>query len=204
MDINEAKIVVSGGRVTAVQTQSEEICCDVLVNASGAWAGEIGQKAGSARVPLTPYRRHIFVTKALNWVNPDWPIVWDITNEIYFRPESGGLLLSPCDETPDQPGVPTTDASVAELLAEKVSRCFPALPDLPIQNSWAGLRTLTPDRRFVIGWDPKIRGFAWVAGLGGHGVTVSYSVGRMAAEMISRDDSPSAYAPFLPGRFSQS
>ncbi len=197
-------IVVGGGRVTAVQTQTEEIGCDVLVNAGGAWAGEIGQRAGAARVPLIPYRRHIFVTKDLNWVNPDWPIIWDITNEVYFRPESGGLLLSPCDETADRPGIPPVDVSAAELLAEKVTRCFPAMPDLPIQNSWAGLRTLTPDRRFVIGWDPKVQGFVWVAGLGGHGVTVSSSAGRLAAEMILRGDSPAEYAPFLPARFLES
>jgi glycine/D-amino acid oxidase-like deaminating enzyme len=194
-------IAVSGGRVTAVQTQNDEIGCNVLVNAGGPWAGEIGQKAGAARVPLIPYRRHIFVTKALKWVNPDWPIIWDITNEVYFRPESGGLLLSPCDETADRPGTPSFDPAAAELLAEKMSRCFPAMPDLPVQNSWAGLRTLTPDRRFVIGWDPKIKGFFWVAGLGGHGVTVSSPAGRLAAEMILRGDSLPEYAPFLPARF---
>ena len=198
------KILVSRDRVVAVQTQNEEFSCEVLVNAGGAWAGEIGRLAGAERVPLVPCRRHIFVTKALNWVSPDWPIIWDITNDVYFRPESGGLLLSPCDETPDEPGLPLTDSSAAELLAEKMGRCFPAMPDLPIQNSWAGLRTLTPDRRFVIGLDPRVQGFAWVAGLGGHGVTVSYSAGRMAAEMILRGDSSSQYAPFLPGRFSQS
>ncbi|HVN81423.1 MAG TPA: FAD-dependent oxidoreductase [Terriglobia bacterium] len=197
-------IAVNGGRVTAVQTQNDEIACDVLVNAGGPWAGEIGQRAGSASVPLVPYRRHIFITNALKWVNPDWPIIWDITNEVYFRPESGGLLLSPCDEIADRPGIPPTDASAAELLAEKVSRSFPAMPDLPLQNSWAGLRTLTPDRRFVIGWDPKVQGFIWVAGLGGHGVTVSSSAGRLAAEMILRGDSPSECDPFSPSRFLES
>ena len=197
-------IEVSGGRVTAVQTQNDEISCEILVNAAGPWAGEIGQRAGAANVPLVPYRRHIFITKALNWVNPEWPIIWDITNEVYFRPESGGLLLSPCDETADRPGIPPTDASAAELLAEKLSRSFPAMPDLPIQNSWAGLRTLTPDRRFVIGWDPKIQGFIWVAGLGGHGVTVSSSAGRLAAEMILRENSPSESDPFTPSRFLES
>ena len=195
------RIIVTGGKVSAVQTQKEEIECDSLVDAGGAWAGDIGQMAGATSIPLIPYRRHIFVTEVLNWVNPDWPIIWDISNEVYFRPESGGLLLSPCDETMDRPGLPSTDHSATELLAEKVSRCFPAMPDLPIQHSWAGLRTMVPDRRFVIGRDPKIQGFFWVAGLGGHGVTVSSSAGRLAAEMIIGGDSRSEWAPLSPARF---
>jgi D-arginine dehydrogenase len=194
-------VVAKEGAVVSVQTQNEEIPCNVLVNAGGAWAGEIGQLAGAEPIPLTPYRRHIFVTEALNWVNPIWPIVWDITHEVYFRPESGGLLLSPCDETADRPGLPPTDESATEMLAEKVGRCFPEMPDLPIQNSWAGLRTMAPDRRFVIGWDPRVRGFFWVAGLGGHGVTVSPAVGRIAADLIIQEGLPAEHGSFSPTRF---
>jgi D-arginine dehydrogenase len=195
------RVVVRAGKVFSVQTENEEIPCDVLVNASGAWASEIGQLAGAEPIPLTPYRRHIFVTEALDWVNPNWPIVWDVTHEVYFRPESGGLLLSPCDETAAQPGLPPTDESATEMLAEKVSRCFPEMPDLPIQNLWAGLRTMTPDRRFVIGWDPRVRGFFWVAGLGGHGVTVSPAAGQIAAELIVQKSLPAGHGPFSPARF---
>ena len=195
------RVVVKEGAVESVQTENEEIPCNVLVNAGGAWASEIGQLAGAEPISLTPFRRHIFVTEALGWVNPSWPVVWDITHDVYFRPESGGLLLSPCDETVAQPGLPPTDESAAELLAEKISRCFPEMPDLPIQNSWAGLRTMAPDRRFVIGWDPRVRGFLWVAGLGGHGVTVSPAVGRMAADLIVREGLSTEPGPFSPDRF---
>ena len=49
----------------------------------------------------------------------------------------------------------------------------------------SGLRTMTPDGRFVVGSDPKVPDFFWVAGLGGHGVTTCFSVGRLAADLIS-------------------
>ncbi len=195
------QVIVRGKRINAVQTGTEEIPCEIVINAGGAWACEIAQLAGAAKIPLVPYRRHIFVTEALKWANPEWPIIWDISHEIYFRPESGGLLLSPCDETSDRPGLPPTDVSAGELLAEKVSRCFPQMPDLPIQNSWAGLRTMAPDRRFVIGWDPSVLGFFWMAGLGGHGVTVSSAAGRLAAEMILQEVSPIEQLPFAPARY---
>ena len=43
---------------------------------------------------------------------------------------------------------------------------------------------MTPDGRFVIGEDSKLKGFFWVAGLGGHGVTTSFSVGNLSSDLI--------------------
>ena len=43
---------------------------------------------------------------------------------------------------------------------------------------------MTPDGRFVIGEDVKLKNFFWVAGLGGHGVTTCFSVGRLASDII--------------------
>ncbi len=195
------QILVRQGRVCAVQTGSEEIVTDILVNAAGAWAAEIARLAGATDIPLTPYRRHLFVTQPLDWVQPDWPLVWDLTHELYFRPESGGLLLSPCDETAHPPAAPATDPAALELLAEKVTHCLLHLSDLPIRNCWAGLRTMAPDRRFVVGWDPGLKGFFWVAGLGGHGVTASYAVGLLAASLILQQPALSAGREFSPARF---
>lgn len=190
-----------GNRVAAVQTEAHEFETDILVDAAGAWAGEVGTLAGATPISLSPFRRHLFVTDALDWVSSDWPIVWDVSHEIYFRPESGGLLLSPCDESLQKPGLPTQDPAVLELLAHKTIQYFPKLADLPIRNSWCGLRTFAPDRRFVIGWDPKLEGFFWVAGLGGHGVTVSYSVGVLAASMILQSREHTLVNEFAPARF---
>ena len=87
-----------------------------------------------------------------------------------------------------------------ELLAEKIRWRFPGISDVAIMKSWAGFRTLSADGRFVIGWDPKVRGFFWVAGLGGHGVTTSSAVGALAASLIL-DPSEKHGEPFSPGRF---
>ena len=194
-------IVVHHGRVCAVQTESEEIPVDVVINAAGAWAPELGRLAGTLSVPLTPYSRHLFVTKPLDWIESKWPIVWDISQEIYFRPESGGLLLCPCDEEVQDPNITKNDPLILNMLAEKVSRFYPRLSDLPILRSWSGLRTLTPDRQFLVGWDPCVEGFFWLAGLGGHGVTVSYSVGLLAASLIVEGNKSQSINQFSPSRF---
>jgi D-arginine dehydrogenase len=195
------RILTRENRVVAVQTDTHEYETDFLVDAAGAWAGEIATLAGAINPLLSAFRRHIFVTEALDWVTSDWPIVWDISHEIYFRPESGGLLLSPCDESLQTPGLPVQDPAALELLAEKATQYLPKLADLPIRNSWCGLRTFAPDRRFVIGWDPQLEGFFWVAGMGGHGVTVSYSAGVLAASLILQSREQALSNEFSPARF---
>jgi len=193
-------IDVSGGRVTGVVAGDERIETEAVINAAGAWAGAIANLAGAQPVPLRPMRRHLFLTPPLPWVSPSWPFIWDISNELYFRPDSGGLLLCACDQDEMPPGIPPADESVVERLAEKVKNHFPEISDVPIKTSWTGLRTFSPDGRFVIGWDARVKGFFWVAGLGGHGVTTSAAVGNLAARVIGGEASPLANT-FSPGRF---
>jgi D-arginine dehydrogenase len=74
---------------------------------------------------------------------------------------------------------------------------MPALSGVSISKGWAGFRTLTPDGRFVIGWDPKVNNFFWVAGLGGHGMTTSSAVGALAADLLlsGADKKSPAFSP---------
>ena len=56
--------------------------------------------------------------------------------------------------------------------------------DIAVMNKWVGQRTFAPDRRFVIGCDPRDPRLFHVAGLGGHGVTCSPAIGRLAADLL--------------------
>jgi D-arginine dehydrogenase len=196
------KIETREGRVAAVVTAEGAIQTGVLINAAGPWATTVAKLAGAVEAPLHPCRRHLFVTAPISWVNRKWPFVWDVTHEFYFRPEAGGLLLCPCDQEEMAPCDAPTDESVTELLFEKIQRHLPALSDVAIKNRWAGFRTLSSDGRFVIGWDPKVRGFFWVAGLGGHGVTTSSAVGALAAKLILNPNESSG-EEFSPARFAK-
>ena len=183
-----------------IATDNETIRAKTVVNASGAWANVIGGLAGAEKLPLRPCRRHLFVTPPIDWVDSSWPFVWDVTNDIYFRPEGEGLLLCACDQTELPPGDPPMEESVKELLAEKIERFLPALSGVSISKGWAGFRTLTPDGRFVIGWDSRVDNFFWVAGLGGHGMTTSSAVGALAAELLLGGAGKKSPA-FSPDRF---
>ncbi|MCH8966292.1 MAG: FAD-binding oxidoreductase [Planctomycetes bacterium] len=161
-----------------VETSEGTILCKLLVNAAGPWAGTLGG------LPLTPMNRHLFVTGPVDWAEPNLPCVWDGNLGLYFRPESGGLLLSCCDETPASPGDYQEDPAVLDQLARKLASSQPGLGDLSIRHKWVGQRVFAPDRRFAIGFDPRCDRVFHVAALGGHGVTASHEVGRLAASLI--------------------
>jgi len=177
----------------------EEISSSFLINAAGAWASLIGNLAGAARLPLTPFKRHLFVLGDLRGVRLDWPFVWSLSRNFYFRPESGQLLFSICDEQVCKALEPTVDRDVIEELAELIWRELPSLEEAVQERAWSCFRTKTPDGGFVIGWDQVCPNFLWVAALGGHGMGASWEVGKLAAETFcGRSQSPN---PFDPGRF---
>jgi D-arginine dehydrogenase len=177
------ELLMEGGRVAGVHTSAGDVRAEAVVDAGGAWAGRLGRPAAS--LPLQPLRRHIFVSAPTDFMAADAPLVWVEDAAFYFRPESGALLLSPCDETPAPAGDPPTDPAAAELLAEKIARRAPGLADLAIARSWACLRTFAPDRRPVIGADPGVSGLFHVSGLGGFGMMCSAAVGELAADLCT-------------------
>ncbi|MHC4860809.1 MAG: NAD(P)/FAD-dependent oxidoreductase, partial [Planctomycetota bacterium] len=187
-----------GDRVTGVVTRDGVLGADVVVNAAGAWAGEVGAPGAAAAIGIVPKKRHLHSTGPVAGASPDLPFVWNDTAGYYFRPESEGLLLSGCDHTPEPPGDPVVDPEEEVRLAGKLLEHAPALAELPIATRWACHRTFARDARPVLGWDPVLDGLYWVAALGGHGVTVSHTVGALAAREILTGRSES---PFAPSRF---
>jgi D-arginine dehydrogenase len=174
------------GACTVITTRGE-IACDCVIIAAGAWAEELGRRAGGRPVRYAPIKRHLFITEAVPGLGDERraPFVWHIgEHEFYVRPERTGYLLSGCDETEVAPcdAVPTPGAT--EALAEKLTPLAPRLAEIGIARSWACLRTFAPDGRPVIGWDADAPGLFWVAGLGGHGATGSATVGQRAAELV--------------------
>lgn len=180
---------VTRGHVAAVETERGVVETRCLVNAAGAWAGELGSLAGIGARTVVPRRRHLFQTVAESPVARDWPFVWHNDLDVYFRPEGEGLLMSPCDATPHPPREPVVDSAAEHWLAQKVARAFPALASVRIASAWACLRTFVRDERFVIGRDPDLDGLVWVAALGGHGMTTSAGVGRLGAAAVLGESS---------------
>jgi D-arginine dehydrogenase len=176
--------------VWSIELRDGTLSAPVLVNTAGAWADEIAAMCGALRIGLQPLRRTALLVDAPPDTDMrDWPAVIDADEQFYFKPDAGKLLLSPADETPDQPG----DAQPDDLdIAIAVDRVEAAL-DIEIRrvsHSWAGLRTFSPDRTPVVGFDPHTAGLFWCAGQGGYGIQTAPAMARTAAALAKREPLP--------------
>lgn len=178
---------VTGGRVTGVRTSDGGIAADAVVLAAGAWTGALAASVGLDR-PLLPVRRTLHTTAPHPLSHPDHPWCWIDDAGVYARPESGGWLVSGCDEAVDPPlGAGSrgpVEAEARALAAAKLAAFFPALGDPALTGGWSGLRTFAPDRRPVLGADPDLPGLWWAAGLGGYGVSTCYGAGEAVATWL--------------------
>jgi D-arginine dehydrogenase len=190
---------VRDGKIESVTTGSGAVSTRRVVNAAGPWAGDIARLAGAASFPILPLRRHIYQLSVGVPIDPAWPFVWHAEIDVYFRPEKGGVLASACDATPHPAHPPLVDAAADAELRDKLGRAFPRLAPLSALEPRACLRTFASDERFVIGADADVEGFFWVSALGGHGMSTSYAVGRLAAAAIAGETS-AQLARFAPSR----
>lgn len=178
-----------------------EIAAGVLVNAAGAWADPVAEIAGARPLGITPYRRTVAQVRTAPAASADLPLVLDLGEAFYFKPESGRLWLSPHDETPSPPcdaapdelDVATAIARLSEVTDWQVER---------VEHRWAGLRSFAPDRLPVYGFDSARPGFFWFAGQGGFGIQTAPAAARLAASLLGgrgfAEIDPLRYSP---GRF---
>ncbi len=167
-----------------VSTETGIYKAATLINAAGAWADEVASLAGLEPVGIQPKRRTALLVDApRNLDIRDWPIVVDIDEQFYFKPDAGQLLISPADETPS----PACDAQPEELdIAIAVDRFMGATTHkvTRVNHQWAGLRSFAPDNTFVLGHDLRATGFFWLAGQGGYGVQSSPGMSQLVAHAL--------------------
>ena len=176
----------------------------IVVNAAGAWGDEVAAGADIAPIGLIPKRRTAAIVHPAPWDAENWPMVLDIAEEWYARPEAKTrLMVSPADATPTYPH----DVQPEEIdIATGIDRMQQAL-DIEvrhIEHAWAGLRTFTPDGSLAFGWEPSREGFFWCVGQGGYGIQTAPAAGRLAADLVlGRDpgDAAAAVAQVDPRRF---
>jgi len=166
-----------------IDTDAGHFSAPVIVNAAGAWADQLAELAGLKALGLQALKRTAILVDAVDYI-ADWPLVVDVDETFYFKPDAGQLLLSPADETPSAP----CDAFAEEItIAVTVDRIQKVL-DIEVRkvnHSWAGLRTFSPDKTFIVGFDPRCEGFFWLAGQGGYGVQTCPALADIAAHQIT-------------------
>jgi glycine cleavage system T protein len=185
-------IAVERGRVTAVETDRGRIETEVVVNAGGMYAREIGALAG-VNAPIVPMAHEYLIAKP-SGLPLEMPTMRDPSLLVYFRPESGGLIMGGYERhcAPwGLDGIPADFNSrlleedwprFEELLENAVVR-VPSLAEMEIVKLVNGPEAFTPDGEFILG-PSDVRGF-WVAsGFCAHGLAGAGGMGQLVAEWI--------------------
>ncbi len=175
------------GRDWVVHSRAGDFLAPIVVNATGAWADEVGQSAGASRIGLQPMRRTaLLIDMPAGFELRHWPLVVDIGELFYFKPEAGHqLLLSPANEDPMPPCDVVPEEIDIALAVDRFERAT-TLKVGRISHRWAGLRSFVADRSPVIGFDATAEGFFWLAGQGGYGIQMAPGAARLAAQLLQK------------------
>jgi D-arginine dehydrogenase len=178
-----ARLAHEGGTWSAT-TPAGRYTAPVIVNAAGAWADEVAVLAGLAPIGIVPKRRTaLIVAPPPGIAIGGWPLTIDAEETGYFKPDSGKLVVSPADETPVAPSdVQPEELDVAIAIERLIERTTIAVHH--VERKWAGLRSFAADKIPVVGFDPLMPGFFWLAGQGGYGIQAAEGLARSAAGLI--------------------
>src|SRR6185437_10866884 len=190
----ELQRLARNARVWTVRTAAGDFAAPIIVNAAGAWCDVVGAMAGAAPIGLVPKRRTAFIFDPPPGIDiAKWPSVIDVGEEFYFKPDAGKFLGSPADQTPMEPCDAQPDDFDVALAVDRIQRAA-RIPVTHISRKWAGLRSFVADGCPVVGYDPRVDGFFWLAGQGGYGIETSPSMGRLTASLALRRGVPSDLA----------
>jgi 4-methylaminobutanoate oxidase (formaldehyde-forming) len=191
-------IGVAQGRVTGVEVElrdgsRETIAADVVVNAGGMFAPEIGRLAG-VTIPIIPMAHQYLFTEAIDGIHAGLPQLRDPDNLVYFREEVGGLCMGGYERNPapwSLDGVaPDFNGKLLapdwprfeEIMAGAVRR-VPAIENAGVSRIINGPEGFTPDNEFILG-ESEVRGFFVAAGFSAHGIAGAGGIGRQVASWI--------------------
>ncbi len=196
-------IDVIDGRVRGVDTEWGHVEAEIVVNAGGIFAAELGRLAGM-RVPVVPFAHEYVVTQPFR----ERPIGADIVHLptlrdpdllVYFREEGAGLVMGgyerhsapwALDEhlvdriPPDFNGRLLEEdwPRFEEIVAGAVKR-VPLIEDVKITRLINGPEAFTPDNEFCLG-ESSVRGLFVAAGFCAHGLAGAGGIGKVMADWI--------------------
>jgi sarcosine oxidase subunit beta len=200
-------IEAAGGVVTGVLTERGRVQTNKVVLAAGPWSRTLAP----IPLPVALWRRHRLIVDPDDRIPQSAPMTIDANTGAHWRPHRGGALLAWAQpETDREPTWPVErDPSWLDLILRSdrgVTRLAPFWseiePGLNEKNTLftAGLYTVTPDHKPLIGKAPGLEGLFLNTGYSGHGIMGSPSGSRLLADIVaSRVDED--HNPFDPARF---
>ena len=211
--ISQAKVTrinVENGAVTGIETTRGTFNAPIIVNATGTWAGELAELAGS-HLPIAPRKGFILVTEptkkyifhkvydsdyVANVASSDADLQ---TSTVVEGTRSGTILIGASRERVGFDGA--MNYEILRTLAAQATSLFPVLRDVQLLRAYRGFRPYAPDHLPVIGQDAKVKGLWHSAGHEGAGIGLAPGSAALITDAILGRGSFMDGAAFSPARF---
>jgi sarcosine oxidase subunit beta len=179
-----------GGAGWVVRTPLGDWEAPHVLIAAGPWSQQLGDLI-AVPFPYEVSRHKVITLKAARPYEPDWPIVKDLTtpDKIYFRPETGGVVLVGTGDHGDP--IQDPDSLADHIDREHVTRIeslivnrMPSFREALFTAGWTGPYDITPDWNPVVGAVPGQEGLFIATGFSGHGFKLAPTIGESLAQTM--------------------
>jgi len=204
-DCTVTGVIVEGGQIKGVHTSQGDFFAPVVVNAAGPWADKLNAMVG-LDIPFTTWRHDTMFVGMPKSMDSAQPAVIDFPNEMYFRPETGGLMLvgledgNPLGESPEG----DTDHAIkgfVERAIDRICQRIPLMENSYLHTAHGGYDGITPDQHPLLG-QAGPEGFYLQCGMSGTGFKISPAIGLCMSELILDGEAKTVdISIYDPGRF---
>jgi len=179
------------GDIKLVTTPNGTVETPTLILIAGPWTNGLARMLGT-EFPYEVSRHKVITLRIDQDYGLDWPTVKDLTtpDKIYFRPETGGVVLVGTGDHGD----PIEDADTlrddqvgmdhVERIGALMANRMPAFADARYTAGWTGPYDITPDWNPIIGAVPGLEGVYVAVGFSGHGFKMAPTVGESLAQTV--------------------
>lgn len=188
------ELLVSGERVSGVQTLEGVFYAPLVINCLGAWSAQLAGCRPS--IPVVPQRGQIL---ALRPPRPPIQRVLLREDDPYLVPRADGRLI--VGATRELVGYdPSLTADGIAWLLDAAMAMVPSLKGAPIHEMWTGFRPLSLDGLPIIG-PGEIEGLLFATGHGPSGITLAPGTVEVIVALVEGRPSPVPLEAFSPLRF---
>ncbi len=190
-------IVTAAGCVTGVRLADETMAADAVVLAAGAWSRDVGGLPEALRPPVRPVKGQMLAVAMPRGAPLLSHVVWGPA--VYLVPRSDGRLL--IGATVEEKGFDAelTAGGVLDLLRE-AWETLPGIYDLPIVETWTGLRPGSRDDAPILG-PTSLEGLIMATGHHRNGILLAPITGQTICQFLLGGEVPESIAPFSLARF---
>lgn len=190
------------GQVSGVVTRTGEIATERVVCAAGVWSNQVAGLVG-LELPVRPRQGHVLVTAKTPGLIRHPLLEGGYVSTVQSAEEglqaalvaeltaSDTLLLGSSRQFAGFDR--TVSLAIVQAIARRAVRFLPALAQVGLIRSYAGLRPWSPDHLPLIGPVAAVPGFYLATGHEGAGICLAPITGQLIAGLLTDQDEPAAF-----------